>query len=303
MSMSEPISLDLPLAKIALDRDYLSRIRPNLFEELWANPATKVLQMWQGKVLLNQDGSLKFLPPSEVKSTDLLVYLGKVLGSMEPVVLAVLPESPFDSTVNKEEDWHHLRKSGLGLTSVEAAIFTQALALANWHATHRFCSNCSSATESIKGGWVLRCVDEGREIYPRTDPAIIVGVVDDQDRILLGSQGIWEENRFSILAGFVEPGESLDAAVIREMAEEAGIRVKNPRFLGSQAWPFPFSLMVGYLAEYDGGLLTPDGEEIVKLRWFSRAELKAEVGDLLLPGELSIARVIIEHWLGEKLGV
>ncbi len=300
--MSEPISLDLPLAKIALDRDYLSRIRPNLFEELWANPTTRVLQMWRGKVLLNQDGSLKFLPPSEVKSTDLLVYLGKVLGSMEPVVLAVLPESPGESTVNKEEDWHHLRKSGMGLTSVEAAIFTQALALANWHATHRFCSNCSSATESIKGGWVLRCVDEGREIYPRTDPAIIVGVVDDQDRILLGSQGIWEENRFSILAGFVEPGESLDAAVIREMAEEAGIRVKNPRFLGSQAWPFPFSLMVGYLAEYDGGLLTPDGEEIVKLRWFSRAELKAEVGDLLLPGELSIARVIIEHWLGEKLG-
>jgi NAD+ diphosphatase len=302
MSMSEPISLDLPLAKIALDRDYLSRIRPNLFEELWANPTTRVLQMWRGKVLLNQDGSLKFLPPSEVKSTDLLVYLGKVLGSMEPVVLAVLPESPFESTVYTEEDWHHLRKSGMGLTSVEAAIFTQALALANWHATHRFCSNCSSATESIKGGWVLRCVDEGREIYPRTDPAIIVGVVDDQDRILLGSQGIWEENRFSILAGFVEPGESLDAAVIREMAEEAGIRVKNPRFLGSQAWPFPFSLMVGYLAEYDGGLLTPDGEEIVKLRWFSRAELKAEVGDLLLPGELSIARVIIEHWLGEKLG-
>lgn len=300
--MSEPISLDLPLAKIALDRDYLSRIRPNLFEELWANPTTRVLQMWRGKVLLNQDGSLKFLPPSEVKSTDLLVYLGKVLGSMEPVVLAVLPESPFESTVYTEEDWHHLRKSGMGLTSVEAAIFTQALALANWHATHRFCSNCSSATESIKGGWVLRCVDEGREIYPRTDPAIIVGVVDDQDRILLGSQGIWEENRFSILAGFVEPGESLDAAVIREMAEEAGIRVKNPRFLGSQAWPFPFSLMVGYLAEYDGGLLTPDGEEIVKLRWFSRAELKAEVGDLLLPGELSIARVIIEHWLGEKLG-
>ena len=300
--MSEPISLDLPLAKIALDRDYLSRIRPNLFEELWANPTTRVLQMWRGKVLLNQDGSLKFLPPSEVKSTDLLVYLGKVLGSMEPVALAVLPESPFESTVYTEEDWHHLRKSGMGLTSVEAAIFTQALALANWHATHRFCSNCSSATESIKGGWVLRCVDEGREIYPRTDPAIIVGVVDDQDRILLGSQGIWEENRFSILAGFVEPGESLDAAVIREMAEEAGIRVKNPRFLGSQAWPFPFSLMVGYLAEYDGGLLTPDGEEIVKLRWFSRAELKAEVGDLLLPGELSIARVIIEHWLGEKLG-
>lgn len=296
--MSEPISLDLPLAKIALDRDYLSRTKPNIFEELWVDSATTVLQMWQGKVLLNADGSLKFVPPAEVSTPDLLVYLGKTIGPMEPVVLAVLS----DGTPNNEAEWHHLRKSGLGLTSVEAAIFTQALALFNWHATHKFCSNCSSATESINAGWVRRCETEGREIYPRTDPAVIVGVVDDQDRILLGSQGVWEENRFSILAGFVEPGESLDAAVIREMAEEAGIRVKNPKFLGSQAWPFPFSLMFGYLAEYDGGLLTPDGEEIVKLRWFSRAELKAEAGELLLPGELSIARVIIEHWLGEKLG-
>ena len=296
--MREPISLDLPLAKIALDRDYLSRTRPHLFEELWADPATKVLQMWRGQVPLNADGTLKFVPPVEALTPELLVYLGKTLSSMEPVVLAVLP----DGAPNSEADWHHLRKSGLGLSSVEAAIFTQALALFNWHATHKFCSSCSSVTESIDAGWVRRCENEGREIYPRTDPAVIVGVVDDQDRILLGSQGVWEENRFSILAGFVEPGESLDAAVIREMAEEAGIRVKNPKFLGSQAWPFPFSLMVGYLAEYDGGLLTPDGEEIVKLRWFSRAELKAEAGELLLPGELSIARVIIEHWLGEKLG-
>ena len=296
--MSQPVSLDLPLAKIALDRDYLSRTRPKLLEELWGNPATKVLQMWQGKVLLNADGSLKFVPPVELDTPELLVYLGKTLGSMEPVLLAVLS----DGGPISEADWHHLRKSGLGLSSVEAAIFTQALALANWHATHKFCSNCASATESINAGWVRKCESEGREIYPRTDPAVIVGVVDDQDRILLGSQGAWEENRFSILAGFVEPGESLEAAVIREMAEEAGIKVKNPKFLGSQAWPFPFSLMVGYTAEYDGGLLTPDGEEIVKLRWFSRAELKAELGELLLPGELSIARVIIEHWLGEKLG-
>lgn len=299
--MSAPLSLDLPLAKIALDRDYLSRTRPNLFAELWENPSTQVLAMWQGQVLLNHDGSLKFLPPSEVQSKELLVYLGKTLSGNEPVVLAVFSDEASDLALIEPSDWHHLRKSGMGLTSIEAAIFTQALALANWHTTHRYCSNCSGLTESTDAGWVRKCTLENREIYPRTDPAIIVGVVDDQDRILLGSQGVWEDNRFSILAGFVEPGESLDAAVIREMAEEAGIRVRNPKFLGSQAWPFPYSLMLGFLAEYDGGLLTPDGEEIVKLRWFSREELKAEAESLILPGDLSIARVIIEHWLGEKL--
>jgi NAD+ diphosphatase len=299
--MSATLSLDLPLAKIALDRDYLSRTRPHLFAELWENPSTQVLAMWQGQVLLNHDGSLKFLRPSEVQSKQLLVYLGRTLSGNEPVVLAVFSEESSDLARIEPSDWHQLRKSGMGLTSIEAAIFTQALALANWHATHRYCSNCSGATESTDAGWVRKCILENREIYPRTDPAIIVGVVDDQDRILLGSQGVWEDNRFSILAGFVEPGESLDAAVIREMAEEAGIRVRNPKFLGSQAWPFPYSLMLGFLAEYDGGLLTPDGEEIVKLRWFSREELKAEAESLILPGDLSIARVIIEHWLGEKL--
>ena len=300
--MGAPLSLDLPLAKIALDRDYLSRFRPNLFAELWENPATQVLAMWQGQVLLNHDGSLKFLPPGELQSNHLLVYLGKTLSKNAPVVLAVFSDQAAELTSIKPDEWHHLRKSGMGLTSVEAAIFTQALALANWHANHQYCSNCSAVTESADAGWVRKCTSENREIYPRTDPAIIVGVIDEQDRILLGSQGAWEENRFSILAGFVEPGESLDAAVIREMAEEAGIRVRNPKFLGSQAWPFPYSLMLGFLAEYDGGLLTPDGEEIVKLRWFSREELKAEAASLILPGDLSIARVIIEHWLGEKLG-
>ena len=152
-----------------------------------------------------------------------------------------------------------------------------------------------------RAGWVRRCESDNLELFPRTDPAIIVGVVDEHDRILLGSQGVWEENRFSILAGFVEPGESLEAAVVREMQEEAGILVSNPEYLGSQAWPFPYSLMLGYTARYVGGTVTPDGEEIVKLRWFSREELKAEANVLLLPGRLSIARAIIEHWLGEEL--
>ena len=299
--MSERITLNLPLAEVALDRDYLSRTREFLFEELLANSLTRVLVMYEQKVLLTSENELKFYTPETAPPTGLMVYLGKTVADGFPIVLQVVEASHAAALEPDTERWHHLRRSGIGLSSAEAAIFTQALALANWHDSHRFCSSCGSETVVQKAGWVRFCESEAKEIYPRTDPAIIVGVIDEQDRILLGSQGIWEENRYSILAGFVEPGESLEAAVIREMQEEAGILVHDPKFLGSQAWPFPFSLMFGYTAKFSGGQVIPDGEEIVKLRWFTRAELKAESNSLLLPGKLSIARSIIEQWLGEEL--
>jgi NAD+ diphosphatase len=146
---------------------------------------------------------------------------------------------------------------------------------------------------------------DGTEIFPRTDPAVIVAVTDSDDRILLGSQGVWEQNRWSILAGFVEPGESLEAAVRREMFEEAGVVVGEPEYLGSQAWPFPYSLMLGFTArlatEFAAEHIEADGLEIEKLRWFTRAELIAEAPHLLLPARVSIARAIIERWLGESI--
>jgi NAD+ diphosphatase len=127
-------------------------------------------------------------------------------------------------------------------------------------------------------------------------------VIDDEERILLGSQGVWEENRWSILAGFVEPGESLDAAVKREMFEESGLHVTQPQYLASQSWPFPYSLMLGFTARAEGDQhLKADGVEIEKLRWFTRAELQAEASQLLLPNRISIARAIIEHWYGGPL--
>ncbi len=299
--MSERITLNLPLAEVALDRDYLSRTREFLFEELLADSLTRVLVMYEQKVLLNSENELKFFTPETAPPAGLMVYLGKTVADGFPIVLQVVEASHAAALEPDTDRWHHLRRSGIGLSSAEAAIFTQALALANWHESHRFCSSCGSETVVQKAGWVRFCESEAKEIYPRTDPAIIVGVIDEQDRILLGSQGVWEENRYSILAGFVEPGESLEAAVIREMQEEAGILVHDPEFLGSQAWPFPFSLMFGDTAKFSGGQVIPDGEEIVKLRWFTRAELKAESSSLLLPGKLSIARSIIEHWLGEEL--
>ena len=146
--------------------------------------------------------------------------------------------------------------------------------------------------------------DSGAEVFPRTDAAIIVGITDADDRLLLGSNALWENNRYSLLAGFVEPGESLEAAVIREVFEESGIRVTDPTYLGSQPWPFPASLMVGFLARVDErveSILTPDGNEILDLRWFSRDELRDAAGEILLPGPTSIARAIIEEWYGGPL--
>lgn len=287
---------NLPLAQTALDRDYLFREKANWLSELWVNPATEVLVMNGGEVQLTAANELRFFSPTQVQQETAIAYLGKDIQTGNPVVLA--NSTGLDAEVGQ---WHSLRRSGIGLSPRDASVFTQGLALFNWHQTHQFCPHCGTRTSTERAGWSRRCAADNRELFPRTDPAIIVGVIDSDERILLGSQGVWEDNRFSILAGFVEPGESLEAAVIREMQEEAGILVANPVYLGSQAWPFPYSLMLGYTAQFIGGTPEPDGEEIVKLRWFTRSELKAEVGSLLLPGKLSIARAIIEHWLGEEL--
>ena len=292
--MTVEFAQNLPLAHTALDRDYLAREQPNLFGQLWSAGTALVLPMHNQRVQLTAKGELKFLTTSEIEQTSALAYLGKDVATGLPVVLAVVDEAG-------SSEWHELRRSGLGLSPRDAAIFTQALALSNWHESHHYCPKCGTRTAVERAGWVRRCPSDNQELFPRTDPAVIVGVIDDQDRILLGSQGVWEENRYSILAGFVEPGESLEAAVVREMQEEAGILVSDVTYLGSQAWPFPYSLMLGYTAKFSGGTVQPDGEEIVKLRWFSRSELKTESNQLLLPGRLSIARAIIEHWLGEEL--
>ncbi len=292
------VALDLPLARSALDRDYLARTRPELFDELWSDPTTRVLALFENSVLLD-NGSLKLLPIESVPSANYRVYLGR--DSIGPIVLAVLNENAAKQLEPAAENWHQLRKTGAGLDDRDAGLFVQALALANWHSNHQHCPRCGTPTLVEAGGWVRRCFKDDSEHYPRTDPAVIVAIVDEQDRILLGSQGAWEENRWSILAGFVEPGESLEAAVVREMFEEAGVEVDDPNYLGSQSWPFPYSLMLGFAARAKTTDLRPDGDEIEKLRWFSREELAAEAPNLLLPNRISIARAIIELWFGGEL--
>ncbi len=298
MQFRGAVQLDLPLARAALDRDYLARTRPELFDELWSEPATRVLPMFQGAVLLDAQ-ALRLLPVESVPSAQYRVYLGR--DEIGPVVLAVLSENAANQLEPDTKNWHHLRKTGAGLSDRDAGLFTQGLAIANWHSTHQHCPRCGTPTLVESGGWVRRCFKDDTEHYPRTDPAVIVAVIDEQDRILLGSQGVWEENRWSILAGFVEPGESLEAAVSREMFEEAGVTVTETSYLGSQAWPFPYSLMLGFAARVTGASTTPDGDEIEKLRWFTREEIAAEAHSLLLPNRISIARSIIEHWYGSEI--
>lgn len=182
-----------------------------------------------------------------------------------------------------------------------------AIALDNWSRTHTRCPRCGGPTSFAEAGWSRRCVVDETSHFPRTDPAVIVLVIDRQDRALLGRQGRWEPGWMSTLAGFVESGESAEAALRREVLEEAGVRIGDGggdiAYLGSQPWPFPNSLMLGYHAWTDDVDAVPDGEEIVEVRWYSREEMRAacESGELLLPPQVSIARKLIERWYGTTL--
>ena len=320
----------LPLSRHAVDRDHLTRARPGLFDELRADAATRVLPLWRGSTLLavepgagsagthelaaydSHDGSprprLRLFPPALVPRVPIELYLGRSLADegAEPagtrLVAAILDDATAATLEPDESLWVPLRTVASALSDRDAGLFTEALALANWHASHAHCPRCGAATEVEGGGWSRRCPVDGSQVFPRTDPAVIVLITDADDRILLGSNAMWEDNRYSLLAGFVEPGESLEAAVIREMFEESGLRVTDPVYLGSQPWPFPASIMFGFTARLADGQkpagVLPDGEEILDLRWFSRSELAAAGDSILLPGRSSIARAIIEQWYG-----
>jgi NAD+ diphosphatase len=197
-----------------------------------------------------------------------------------------------------------LRQAATLLGDRDAGLFTHAVALANWHARHTHCPRCGALTVPAPAGHMRRCPVDGSEHFPRIDPAVIMLVTDDEDRCLLARNRMWPPGRVSILAGFVEAGESAEQTVAREVWEETGIAVSGIRYVGSQAWPMPQSLMLGFRADAGPGQqITVDDEEIAEARWLSRAELAAEVasGELLLPPPVSIAHQIIQSWYGGPL--
>ncbi len=315
--MTDSFGSRLPLARASIDRDHLSRTLG--VDEVLGDPSARVLVLHDRKVLLAGPARIALLEPSRVPGHELALYLGRALdddGDLTPgaPVAALLVDEATAAAVVRDliweaddaSPWGDLRLLGAELSVRDAGLFTAALALANWHASYTFSPRTGHASIPDAAGWTRRDTVTGTELFPRTDAAIIVGITDDDDRLLLGSNALWESNRFSLLAGFVEPGESLEAAVIREVFEESGVRVVDPVYKGSQPWPFPASLMVGFRARVAPGTSTegrPDGDEILELRWFSRDELAAAnaAGEIRLPGATSIARAIIDDWYGGEL--
>jgi NAD+ diphosphatase len=193
-----------------------------------------------------------------------------------------------------------LRDAGALLSHGEGGLIAQATGLVNWHRRHPRCSVCGAATDVAEAGYVRHCPSCGAMHHPRTDPVVIM-LVTDGDRALLGRQARWPPGRYSALAGFVEPGETLEEAVAREVREEAGVEVRDPRYQSSQPWPFPSSLMLGFVAGYAGGEPSPHDGELEDVRWFDRAELLAiragRGNGLGLPPPIAIARRLIDGWL------
>ena len=199
-------------------------------------------------------------------------------------------------------EWASARDLSVTLDVDEAFIALQALALATWHRDHRFSPVDGSPTRVVNAGWTREDA-AGRPHFPRTDPAVIVAVFDGSgDRILLANNTAWPERRFSLVAGFVDPGESLESAVAREVLEEVGLRLQTMEYVTSQPWPYPRSLMVGFQAVAEhADEMQPDGIEIRAARWLTREDIRGGAVDL--PGHGSIARAIIERWLAGDLGV
>ena len=299
--------LDLPLARAAIDRAGEIRLAPAKLSELWETG--RILHLASGKFLTNgESNSLAFLTKDEItklQSTGEFASGEKLfLGISEEVGYFAWCADAIDSeALALKLGYKTLREIGDGLIDLEMGLAIHAQALSNWHHTHPHCARCGDTTTSAQGGSLRVCDKDGSEHYPRTDPAVIVLVKDKDDRVLLGRQSVWPEHRFSCFAGFVEPGESFEQCVIREVGEEAGVLVSDISYLGSQPWPFPASIMIAFQATtLHPELAKPDITEIEEIRWLSRIEMRDAVADgsLLLPPGMSVARKMIESWYGQN---
>ncbi|WP_427018701.1 NAD(+) diphosphatase [Pseudarthrobacter sp. P1] len=304
-------ALPLPWPHAVLDRGTERRAVEGFLDSARAGGAYRTMVLTGGKTLV-KDGRIVFLDPTVLPAGGNAIFLGSSTPALTGVavdtdlLLAPVPDPDPDddgaglTRLAPGSTLLGYREAAASLDAADALVFIEANAIANWHRSHTHCPRCGAPTVPESGGWVRRCSADGTEHFPRTDPAIIVAVVGADDRILLGGGSSWESNRYSTLAGFVEPGESLEQAVVREIAEEVGVRLHSPRYLASQSWPFPASLMLGFIAYTDDDVATPDGVEVTRARWFTRPELQSAVlgGEVTIPPRMSIARALIEHWHG-----
>lgn len=231
--------------------------------------------------------------------------------SDHPHFVAALPEGAAagaaegdgGDTGAQPASWRSLRELAVTGQLDELAALTPGVALLNWHGTHQHCPRCGAATVATNAGWTRQCPQDESQHFPRVDPAVIMLARDSADRALLGRQRRWPQGWYSTLAGFVEPGEALETSVAREVAEEVSLVVTGVDYLGSQPWPFPSSLMLGFHARVQDGQPVPDGTEIADAVWVTRDDLVARCrsGEIRLPPRLSISRWLIERWFGDRL--
>lgn len=295
------------MAAGAHDRVAVRRADEAWLEERWADPETRVLVV-AGTRVRPVDGAVEWVPPAEAPD-GLRVLLGEREGRAWFAVVAA-PEG-----ASTAAGWYPLRGllPHLAGDSLEGALsgaplVFHALGLAEWLYATRFCPRCGGPLEVHKAGHELVCTSCGKSQFPRTDPAVIMIVAagepgSEDERCLLGRQAIWPPGRYSTLAGFCEPGETLEDAVRREVLEETGVVVGDVDYFGNQPWPLPASLMLGFIGRATSVEITVDEDEIEDARWFTRAEMRAEAeaGTLVLPGGVSISRSLVEHWYGGEL--
>jgi NAD+ diphosphatase len=267
-----------------LDRAPLERRRPEWLAERRADPDARSLVVSERGVWVD-GGRLLLVPPDG-----------------DAVFLGLAADRPLFATDAEPERGRPagLREAASELPAAETALGAYAASLLSWHRRHRFCANCGQPTEAADAGHERWCRACDAHHFPRTDPVVIVRVVDERDRILLGRQATWPAGRFSVLAGFVEPGETLEGAVRREVLEESGVHVDVPVYVASQPWPFPSSLMIGFVASAAGAEPCAGDDELAEVRWFERGEVAAAAegrGELLLPPPFAISRSLIDSWL------
>ena len=282
-----------------LDRAGAERDVDGLLVAAREHPDTRVLAVHRDAAPVSEV-RLCLVPVSAVTDVQEWAFLGRATDGAA-LLLAVV-EAETDASVPPQARWEPLRVVGGDLPADESEILATAVALAGWLRDAAFCPACGTRTVLRQAGWSRHCPHCGREHFPRTDPAVIVLVssADDPDRVLLGANAAWGGSRYSCFAGFAEAGESLEDTVTREVAEEAGVGLTEIQYRGSQVWPYPRSLMLGFRARaVRDDDARPDGEEIVEVRWFDRAEIGAAMrgeSAVQLPGAASIAHRLIDDW-------
>jgi NAD+ diphosphatase len=286
------------------DRAGLMRTDEAWLTERWNDPDSRVLVI-SGTRVRPRDGAIAWVSPAEAPD-GVRLLLGERDGRTWFAVVV-----PAEVAKAEPDQWFPLR--GLlpflsGESVRLAPLMFHALGLAEWLFVTRFCPRCGGRLHPQASGHELVCEDCGRSQFPRTDPAVIMVVTSgdpgsEDERCLLGRQAIWPEGRYSTLAGFCEPGETLEDAVRREVLEESGVVVGDVEYFGNQPWPLPASLMLGFVGRALSEEIVVDHDEIDDARWFTRADMKAgaEAGELVLPGGVSISRSLVEHWYGGPL--